>query len=102
MKTGAGKVSKTISSFHPRLTSGFSNTLSNYSCTDAGDQVILMIKNIRTAMIEYHDILWDISYTKTWVDASLQLSHLYSEKLPIEEYLEWRDSRLIEEIHWYG
>lgn len=53
-------------------------------------------------MIEYHDILWDISHTKTWVDASLQLNHLYSEKLPIEEYLEWRDSRLIEEIHWYG
>ena len=27
---------------------------------DAADQVVMMIRNIRRSMVDYHDILWDI------------------------------------------
>ena len=53
-------------------------------------------------MVEYHDILWDIGYAKTWDEASENLDKLYSERPPLEDFLEWRDLRVIEEVHWYG
>ena len=33
---------------------------------DHGDQVVLVVRNIRHAMDSYHDILSDIDYAKTW------------------------------------
>ena len=55
-----------------------------------------------TSSQEYHDILWDIGYAKTWDEASSNLGNLYSERPPIEDFLEWRDLRVLDEAHWYG
>ena len=62
----------------------------------------MIVRNIRRSMVEYHDILWDIGYAKTWEEASKKLDDLYSERPPLSDFMEWRDERVLEEIHWYG
>eukprot|EP00584_Thalassiosira_punctigera_P004155 CAMPEP_0172527824 /NCGR_PEP_ID=MMETSP1067-20121228/2394_1 /TAXON_ID=265564 ORGANISM="Thalassiosira punctigera, Strain Tpunct2005C2" /NCGR_SAMPLE_ID=MMETSP1067 /ASSEMBLY_ACC=CAM_ASM_000444 /LENGTH=217 /DNA_ID=CAMNT_0013311633 /DNA_START=59 /DNA_END=709 /DNA_ORIENTATION=+ len=42
-----------------------------------GDQVILVVRNIRTTIDEYHDILSDIDYAKTWWEATMRIPRLY-------------------------
>lgn len=66
------------------------------------DQVIMVVRNIRRSMVEYHDILWDIGYAKTWDEASLHLANLYAARPPMEDFVAWRDLRVLDEIHWYG
>eukprot|EP00553_Chaetoceros_curvisetus_P014523 CAMPEP_0204643934 /NCGR_PEP_ID=MMETSP0718-20130828/1087_1 /ASSEMBLY_ACC=CAM_ASM_000674 /TAXON_ID=230516 /ORGANISM="Chaetoceros curvisetus" /LENGTH=333 /DNA_ID=CAMNT_0051665317 /DNA_START=1 /DNA_END=1005 /DNA_ORIENTATION=+ len=62
----------------------------------------MIVRNIRRSMVEYHDILWDIGYAKTWADAFELIPNLYSARPPIEDFWEWRDLRVIDEIDWYG
>lgn len=62
----------------------------------------MMVRNIRKSMVEYHDILWDIGYAKTWDDANEYLENLYNERPPIEDFYAWRDDRVMDEAHWYG
>ena len=52
--------------------------------------------------VEYHDILWDIGYAKTWAEASELMTNLYAERPPLDDFLAWRDLRVMDEIHWYG
>ena len=68
----------------------------------AADQVVVVVRNIRRSLVEYHDILWDIGYAKTWDDAFTKIPNLYQERPPLEDFLEWRDERVLEEIYWYG
>ena len=35
-------------------------------------------------------------------EATLNLDRLYSERPPLDDFLEWRDLRVLDEIHWYG
>ena len=69
---------------------------------DAGDQVIMIVRNIRRSMVEYHDILWDIGYAKTFEDAFERIDNLYAERPPLNDFLDWRDERVLDEIYWYG
>ncbi len=41
-------------------------------------------------------------YAKTWADAFELIPNLYSARPPIEDFWEWRDLRVIDEIDWYG
>lgn len=66
------------------------------------DQVVLMVRNIRRSMVEYHDILWDIDYAATWEVATDNMMNLYGERAPIDEFYLWRDDRVLDECHWYG
>jgi len=66
------------------------------------DQVVMVVRNMRRSMVEYHDILWDIGYATTFDEASLNLHKLYAERPPLEDFLEWRDDRVLDEIQWYG
>lgn len=66
------------------------------------DQVVMVVRNIRRSMVEYHDILWDIGYAKTWEQASVLIPNLYSERPPLSDFVAWRDERVMDEIHWYG
>jgi len=69
---------------------------------DIGDQVVLVVRNIRRTMVEYHDILWDIGYAKTFEDAFARISNLYAERPPLSDFLAWRDRKVLLEIDWYG
>ena len=66
------------------------------------DQVILVVRNPRHALVEYHDILHDIDYANNAADAYAKEGNVYRERAPLEKYLEWRDSRTIYEINWWG
>ena len=61
----------------------------------------MVVRNIRRSMVEYHDILWDIGYAKTFDEASLMLDQLYAERPPLKDFIDWRDERVMDEIHWY-
>jgi len=52
----------------------------------AADQVIMIVRNIRRSMVEYHDILWDLKYAKTFEEASLNIDNLYAERPPPEDF----------------
>ena len=62
----------------------------------------MVVRNIRRAMVEYHDILWDLGYAKSFDEAYLDLDKLFSERPPLEDFLKWRDLNLMDEIDWYG
>ncbi len=62
----------------------------------------MVVRNIRRSMVEYHDILWDIGYAKTFHEAYALLDNLYAERPPLEDFEAWRDERVMDEIHWYG
>mmetsp|Transcript_19270 Transcript_19270/g.28393 ORF Transcript_19270/g.28393 Transcript_19270/m.28393 type:complete len:689 (+) Transcript_19270:122-2188(+) len=76
---------------------------------DVGDQVLLVVSDIKKVMIEYHDILWDIGYAQTFEEAYERINNLYKdeeagvhENPPVEDFLIWRDLRVFDEIHWYS
>jgi hypothetical protein len=63
---------------------------------------VLVVRNIRRSMVEYHDILWDIGYAKTFEDAIRNIDNLYAARPPLEDFMTWRDEMVMEEIYWYG
>ena len=67
-----------------------------------GDQVVLVVRNIRWAIDDYHDILSDIDYAKTWAEATEKIPMLYKGTLYDVLYHAWRDERTMDEIGWYG
>jgi hypothetical protein len=69
---------------HPFIKTNYPHHEGVWGWEDAADQVVLMVRNIRKSMNEYHDILWDIGYAKTWEEANLHLDKLYSERPPLE------------------
>ena len=87
---------------HPFIKANYPHHEGIWGWEQAADQVVMMVRNIRRSMVEYHDILWDIGYAKTWDEATLNLDNLYSERPPMEDFLEWRDLRVMDEIQWYG
>ena len=65
---------------------------------DAGDQVLLVVQNIRTSLVEeYNDILWNI------IPEKMPLNGMNDLQQPLmEDYFAWRDLRVMEEVHFYG
>jgi hypothetical protein len=87
---------------HPFIKANYPHHEGIWGWGTNADQIVLVVKNIRKSLVEYHDILWDIGYAKTWDEATLNLDNLYTQRPPLDDYLEWRDLRVIDEIHWYG
>ena len=87
---------------HPFIKANYPHHEGIWGWGTNADQVVMMIRNIRRSMVEYHDVLWDIGYAKTWEVATENLHNLYGERPPKEDFFEWRDLRVMEEIEWYG
>jgi len=87
---------------HPFIKANYPHHEGVWGWGSNADQVVMMVRNIRKSMVEYHDILWDIGYAKTWDDANEYLENLYNERPPIEDFYAWRDDRVMDEAHWYG
>jgi len=87
---------------HPFIKANYPHHEGIWGWGDAADQVVMVVRNIKRAMVEYHDILWDIGYAKTWEEAFQLIPNLYAERPPIEDFLAWRDERVFDEIKWYG
>ena len=60
---------------------------------DKADHMIMVVRNIRRSMVEYHDILWDIGYAKTFHEAYELIGQLYAERPPLDDFLVWRELR---------
>eukprot|EP00581_Thalassiosira_minuscula_P008828 CAMPEP_0183705926 /NCGR_PEP_ID=MMETSP0737-20130205/2887_1 /TAXON_ID=385413 /ORGANISM="Thalassiosira miniscula, Strain CCMP1093" /LENGTH=486 /DNA_ID=CAMNT_0025933193 /DNA_START=73 /DNA_END=1533 /DNA_ORIENTATION=- len=87
---------------HPFIKANYPHHEGIWGWGSNADQVVLMVRNIRRSMVEYHDILWDIGYAKTWEEATSNLDQLYSARPPLNDFEEWRDLRVLDEAHWYG
>jgi len=87
---------------HPFIKANYPHHEGIWGWDDAGDQVVMVVRNMRRSMVEYHDILWDIGYAKTWAEAFELIPNLYSARPPLDDFLAWRDLRVMDEIHWYG
>ncbi|KAL9178722.1 hypothetical protein ACHAXT_003853 [Thalassiosira profunda] len=85
---------------HPFIKSNYPHHEGYWSWNTLADQVVLVVRNMRKTMVEYHDILWDIASAKksnlSYLDA------LYRYRPPIDSFFEWRDLRVLDEVHWYG
>ena len=86
----------------PYIKSNYPHHEGIWGWKDVGDQVIMVVRNMRRSMVEYHDILWDIGYAKTFEEAYDLIGNLYAERPPLEDFLLWRYIRVLDEIHWYG
>ena len=69
---------------------------------DHGDQVVLVLRNPRRSIDEYHDILADIHYAKTWEEATDKIPDLFQGIIEADKYAMWRNERTMDEIGWYG
>ena len=85
---------------HPFIKSNYPHHEGYWSWGDRADQVIMVVRNMRRTMVEYHDILWDIATAK---QSNLNIKDvLYRYRPPIDSFFEWRDLRVMDEIQWYG
>ena len=57
---------------------------------------------MRSSMVEFHDIMWDLDYTKSFEEALNKEELLYEKQPSLEDFRLWRDVRLMREIHWFG
>mmetsp|Transcript_11485 Transcript_11485/g.26243 ORF Transcript_11485/g.26243 Transcript_11485/m.26243 type:complete len:539 (+) Transcript_11485:74-1690(+) len=87
---------------HPFIKANYPHHEGVWGWGSVGDQVVLMVPNIRRSMIEYHDILWDLNFAETWGEANQMRDNLFASKPPVEDFYAWRDLRVMDEIHWYG
>lgn len=87
---------------HPFIKANYPHHEGIWGWGTNADQVVLVVKNIRKSMVEYHDILWDIGYAKTWADAMVNKDTIYGERPPLDDFHQWRDLRVMDEISWYG
>lgn len=87
---------------HPFMKANYPHHEGLWTWEDNMDQVMLVMRNPRHAIIEYHDVLYDINYANNAILAYNLSDNLYKQRAPVDEYMEWRDNRTLIEIHWYG
>jgi len=72
----------------------------------SADQTLLMLRSIRSCLIEYHDIMYDFGYPANYEQAKeerdLNVLRLYTNPPPEEEFLAWRDESLLIECSWFS
>ena len=56
---------------HPFIKANYPHHEGIWGWGTNADQIVLVVKNLRKSLVEYHDILWDIGYAKTWVSMRL-------------------------------
>ena len=106
---------------HPFIKSNFPHHEGKWCWSNEGygtrrlDQVVLVVRNIRKTMVEYHDILHDISSVKiseghlasdiflpSVINSWGREDIFYQTAAPVSSFLEFRDNRVMEEISWYS
>jgi len=87
---------------YPFIKSNYPHHEGIWGWEQEADQVIMIVRNLRRTIVEYHDILWDIGYAETYDVAMEHAQNLYRESPPLNDFLHWRDEYVIDEIQWYG
>ena len=86
----------------PYLKTNYPHHEGTWSWGSTANQVIMIVRSIRKSLPEYHDVLADIEYAMTPMEAFRNKDRLYIERAELDKFLEWRDSRASAEIQWYG
>ena len=66
------------------------------------DQVILLVRNPRWALVSYMNLLYEINYAQKWSEAYARHDFVYTVRPPVSEWLTWRELRFEAEIAWWG
>lgn len=67
------------------------------------DQVILLLRNPRWAIPSYHNMRWELDYSKDWPSSAVHILTTYTERPTVEQWESWRDGRLYKEVdRWYN
>jgi len=85
---------------HPFIKSNYPHHEGIWSWGSQADQVVMVVRNIRRTMVEYHDILWDIATAKN--SGISDVEWFYKHAPPMSSFFTWRDARVMDEIAWYG
>ena len=67
---------------HPFIKANYPHHEGIWGWGTNADQVVMVVKNIRKALVEYHDILWDIGYAETYVRRHLFIFFLVIYPVP--------------------
>lgn len=59
-------------------------------------------KRARLSPSPDHDVLWDLGYPHAWDHPRIREQLLYNDVVPDDLWYEWRDLRVLDEVHWYG
>jgi len=90
---------------HPFIKSNYPHHEGIWESYEA-DQSIFVMRNIRSSLIEYHDIMWDFGYPANREDAEPVyrqfVGKLYNQLPPVDAFLSWRDERLLFECSWWS
>jgi len=66
------------------------------------NQVIMLIRNPRYAMPQYHHFLYEIDYAHDWDTAYEFINNTFTTLSPIENWIKWRDYRFDDELNLWG
>jgi len=85
---------------HPFIKTNFPHHDGTWGWDAAGDQVILVVRNLREALVEFHNIMWDLGFKDTYEEVLKYQDNLYAGRPPVDLFLSWRDQQVLDEIHW--
>ncbi len=67
------------------------------------DQVILLLRNPRWAIPSYHNMRWELDYSRDWPSSALRIFDTYTERPTVDRWESWRDGRVnIEMNRWHN
>lgn len=66
------------------------------------NQAILLVRNPRWALPNYHHMLYELDFSTNWVSSYNRRFKIYSQRPPIEDWIVWRELRFDVEIKKWG
>lgn len=73
-----------------------------WSWTNEMSQSILLIRNPRTALVNLHNILYEIDFSTTWEASNEKRLMPYTHAPPVDDWIGWRETRFDAEIKRWG
>ena len=72
-----------------------------WTWSDVIDQTVLVLKNPRHAIEEYHAICWDVNYATQYDEALDNLDSLYVSHPDVDDFIAWCDKHIFRKIKWW-
>ena len=65
-------------------------------------QTILLVRNPRSALVDYHHMSYELGYPKDWADTYAHRLNVYTMRPPVADWVQWRNTRFDLEIKKWG
>ena len=67
------------------------------------DQVVVLLRNPRWAIPSYHNMRFELDYSKTWAESYARIGQTYTERPEVEQWENWRDGNFDGEMNrWFN